>query len=271
MIMAAQMELTMSRVENTAPDLRKLAVRGPNGARDEYTDYDIRYQSVCAHCCEDELAQLNAIKSYRDFEPGQEIVAAGEVNDLLGSVVDGVVSLSITMLDGRRQTVGLMFPSDFIGRPMRSVVPYDAIALTPVRLCLYARSSFERVLQNSPALENRLLAILLDELDAAHEWMLLLGRKTPREKIATFLMMLVRRAVKPKDRLPRGDFIIELPMTREAIADYLGTTMETVSRHLNSLHRAGVIDLVDARRIRVPDVLSLLDVAAEDADGGMID
>jgi CRP/FNR family transcriptional regulator len=258
-------------VTYTLSGLRKLAVQNPNQARDKCVDCKIRHRAVCSYCSTDELAQLDAIKFYRDFVPGQEIVAAGEETEFLGSVVNGVVSLSKTMADGRRQTVGLMFPSDFIGRPMRPVAPFDAVALTPLRLCLFSRSNFERILRDSPALEKRLLEMTLDELDAAHDRMLILGRKTAQEKIATFLTALARRAAALVNESPDGGISFELPMTREAIADYLGTTLETVSRKLTGLRNAGVIDLVDARQIRVPNYLALLDVAAEDADGGMID
>jgi len=261
----------MGGSENTLIGLQKLNLRNPKGLQDRCADCTIRHRAVCSYCAPDELAQLDAVKFYRSFVPGQEIVAAGEETDFLGSVVDGVVALSKTMPDGRRQTVGLMFPSDFVGRPMRAIAPYDAVAVTPVRLCLFARSRFERILRNSSALEKRLLEMTLDELDSARDWLLLLGRKTAQEKIATFLTILARRAAALENKLPGDGLSFELPLTREAIADYLGLTIETVSRQITGLRKAGVIELADARSIRVPNYLTLLDVAGEDADGGMID
>jgi CRP/FNR family transcriptional regulator len=249
----------------------KLNPRMPGAAHDRCASCTIRHRAVCSYCGPDELAKLDAIKFYRNFVPGQEIVAAGEETDFLGSVVDGVVALSKTMADGRRQTVGLMFPSDFLGRPMRPIAPYDAVAVTPVRLCLFARSRFERALRETPVLEKRLLEMTLDELDAARDWMLLLGRKTAQEKIATFLSILARRAAALESTPLDTALKFELPLTREAIADYLGLTIETVSRQITGLRKAGVIELADARSIRVPDYLTLLDVAGEDADGGMVD
>jgi len=214
---------------------------------------------------------LDAIKAYRTYEPGQEIVAAGERTDFLGSVVDGVVSLSKTMSDGRRQMVGLMFASDFVGRPMRPIAPYDAVAVTQVRLCLFSRNRFETLLRETPSLEKRLLEMTLDELDAARDWMLLLGRKSAKEKIATFILILSRRAAHARDEIAEDGFRFELPLTREAIADYLGLTIETVSRQFTALRKSGIIELEDARHCRVPDFLALLDTAGEDADGGLID
>ena len=180
--------------ENAMSGLQKLNLRNSHELRERCADCTIRYRAVCSTCGPQELALLDAIKFYKTFEPGQEIVAAGEETDFLGSVVDGVVALSKTLVDGRRQTVGLMFPSDFVGRPMRPVAPYDAVAVTQVKLCLFTRARFERILKETPALEKRLLEMTLDELDAARDWMLLLGRKTAQEKIATFLTILARRA-----------------------------------------------------------------------------
>lgn len=251
--------------------LQKLSHRDPRELSERCADCTIRHRAVCTYCSPQELALLDAIKFYKNFEPGQEIVAAGEETDFLGSVVDGVVALSKTLVDGRRQTVGLMFPSDFVGRTMRPVAPYDAVAVTPVRLCLFTRARFERILKDTPALEKRLLEMTLDELDAARDWMLLLGRKTAQEKIASFLTILARRAAALDNKAPGDGLGFELPLTREAVADYLGLTIETVSRQITALRKSGVIELTDARNIQVPNYTALLNASGEDADGGMID
>ena len=95
------------------------------------------------------------------------------------------------------------------------------------------------------------MELALDELDAARDWMLLLGRKTAREKIATFLEMLVRRSNDPDTM----DIMIDhsLPMTRDQIANFLGLTLETVSRQLTALTREGIIAFSDRRTFRVLD------------------
>jgi len=200
---------------------------------------------------------LAGIKLFRTFDPGQEIVAAGEDAGFIATVIEGIVSLSRTMPDGRRQMVGLMFPSDFIGRPMRPVAPFDAVALTQVRLCVLVRRQFEQILHGSPALERRLLELTLDELDAAHEWMLLLGRKTAEERVASFLLLLARRAAAAEEGSGKDGLTFDLPITREAMAEYLGTTVETVSRQLTKFRQIGLIDLIEARRIRVLDYLAV--------------
>ncbi len=238
--------------------------------RERCSDCQIRHRAVCAYCGPAEIEYLDAIKSYRTFRPGEEITAVGETTDFLGSVVTGVVSLSRIMADGRRQMVGLLFPSDFIGRPMRPQAPYDAIAVTEVRLCIFSRVRFEALLRDTPSLEQRLLEMTLDELDAAREWMVLLGRKTAREKIASFFALAVRRLAAVRGARLDDRVTLELPLTREDMADYLGLTIETVSRQIGALKKEGVIELTDARHMVIPDYDALLEAAGDDADGGVI-
>ena len=123
----------------------------------------------------------------------------------------------------------------------------------------------------SPAISRRLLEMTMDELDAAREWLLILGRKTAREKIASFLAIIARRQLSLTPGGAAGAVTFDLPITREAMADYLGLTIETVSRQITALKKDGVVEFPDARRCRVPDFVDLLDAAGEDSDGGMID
>lgn len=253
-----------------SPALRKDARKDPNAAHVRCSDCQIRRRAVCSYCGPRELEFLDAIKSYRTFRPGEEIVAMGESTDFLGSVVEGCVGLSRIMADGRRQMVGLLFPSDFLGRPMRPEAPFDAVAVTDVRLCIFSRPRFETMLKETPALEQRLLEMTLDELDSAREWMVLLGRKTAREKIASFFAIAARRMAAVQALSLDDEIKVELPLTREDMADYLGLTIETVSRQIGALKKAGLIEMTDARHISIPDYDLLLEAAGDDADGGMI-
>ncbi len=232
----------------------------------ECADCPIRHRAVCSYSTPAELVHLDRAKFYESYEPGQEIVSEGQNTKVLGSIVDGVVALQKTLEDGRRQMVGLQFASDFIGRPLRPVAPYDAVAVTPVRMCLFHRSQFEDILRRNVNLERRLLELTLDELDAAREWMLLLGRKTARERLASFLMILARRkSVVEKSPVSRG-LELTLPLTREAIAEYLGLTIETVSRQFTSMRKSELIDLPDRRTVRLLDAETLSDLADVSSD-----
>jgi CRP/FNR family transcriptional regulator, anaerobic regulatory protein len=234
----------------------------------------IRHRAVCARCETDELERLNAIKYYRSYEAGQTIVWSGDRMDFVGSLVSGVATLTQTMEDGRTQMVGLLLPSDFVGRPGRAVAAYDVVATTNVVMCCFRKKPFEQMIEETPNIAHRLLQMTLDELDAAREWMLVLGRKTAREKIASLLTIFARRdsAPTPGDLpgLPGREVVFDLPLTREAMADYLGLTLETVSRQVSALKKDGVIHLKGKRHVTVPDMMRLMDEAGDDADGGFV-
>ncbi|MEQ6250005.1 transcriptional regulator FnrL [Sulfitobacter sp. HNIBRBA3233] len=226
----------------------------------------IRHRAVCARCDEDELALLESMKSYRSFAAGEPILWRGEPLEFVASLVSGVASLSKTLEDGRTQMVGLLLPSDFIGRPGRARIDFDVTATTDVTLCCFRRAPFERLVEDTPHVAQRLMELALDELDVARDWMLLLGRKTAREKIATFVLMLVRRS-QIDGQMPTR---IALPMTRDQIANFLGLTLETVSRQLNALKKEGVISFTDRRYFGIEDLASLHDATGDDADGGVL-
>jgi len=233
------------------------------------TDCPIRHRAVCARCEPTELDLLENTKYYRSFEAGQTILWSGDKMEFVASVVEGVATLSQTMEDGRTQMVGLLFPSDFIGRPGRSAAPYDVTAISDVTLCCFRRRPFEDLMVSTPHVSQRLLEMALDELDAAREWMLLLGRKTAREKIASLIAIIARRDAELKQQVGTSKALeVTLPLTREAMADYLGLTLETVSRQISALKRDGVIRLEGKRRVHILDVDGLMDETGDDTDGG---
>ncbi|MCU9850198.1 Crp/Fnr family transcriptional regulator [Defluviimonas sp. WL0024] len=233
-------------------------------------DCPIRHRAVCARCEADELAALDAIKYYRSFEAGQTLIWSGDRMDFVASVVTGVATLTQVLEDGRTQAVGLLFPSDFVGRPGRDTAPYNVIATTDLLMCCFRKKPFEELMGRTPHIGQRLLEMTLDELDAAREWMLILGRKTAREKIASLLAIVGRREASLHRRAPQGRIVFDLPLTREAMADYLGLTLETVSRQISALKRDGVIELSGKRHITIPDFDRLMEEAGDDADGGLV-
>jgi CRP/FNR family transcriptional regulator, anaerobic regulatory protein len=233
-------------------------------------DCPIRHRAVCARCESDELAELESIKYYRSYEAGQTLIWSGDRMDFVASVVTGIATLTQTLEDGRRQMVGLLLPSDFVGRPGRSTAAYDVTATTDVVMCCFRKKPFEDLMSRTPHIAQRLLEMTLDELDAAREWMLLLGRKTAREKIASLMAIIARRDATLKLKGSQGPLTFDLPLTREAMADYLGLTLETVSRQISALRKDGVIVLDGKRHVTVPDMNRLLAEAGDDSDGGFI-
>lgn len=232
----------------------------------ECGDCPIRYRAVCSRCETDELSQLNVMKTYKVYQRGEALQWAGDEMGYVGSIVKGAAVLSQTMEDGRRQMVGLLLPSDFLGRPGRETSPFDVTAAEETVVCRFKRADFEALLGSSAAVSGRLLEMTMDELEAARQWMTVLGRKTAREKVASFLAVIAGRKafLTPDGR--RTNLAFDLPLTREGIADYLGLTIETISRQFSGLKKDGVIELEGARHVRVPDYEALLAEAGDDLD-----
>ena len=206
------------------------------------------------------------MKSYKTIPAGQTITWRGDPLSHFSSIVSGIATLNRTLEDGRTQMVGLLMPSDFIGRPGRAEAEFDVTAITDVTLCRFERRPFETLVEEVPHVSQRMMEMALDELSAAREWMVLLGRKTAREKLATFLEMIVRRTTVPGQAVDQH----ALPLTREQIADFLGLTLETISRQLSALRKDGVLEFRDRRNFVVTDLAALQAATGDDADGGVI-
>jgi CRP/FNR family transcriptional regulator, anaerobic regulatory protein len=232
------------------------------------TDCPIHHRAVCSKCEGRELERLESIKKYRSFRAGETIIWRGDELPFVASVVSGVASLNKGLEDGRTQMVGLLLPSDFIGHPGRTRIEFDVVACSDVLLCCFDRRPFQQLLDEMPHISQRMIELAMDELDAARDWMLLLGRKTAGEKIATFIEMVVRRQHFERRDGIKADLV--LPLSRSDIANYLGLTLETVSRQIGQLKSNGVLEFIDKRRFRVRDMERLQQATGDDDDGGMI-
>ena len=219
----------------------------------------VRTRAICGALDSENLARINQIARQKDYRAGETIFFEGDEVNYLGNVVSGVVKLGKLLPDGRQQIVGLQFASDFLGRAFKDKATCHAEAATDVELCIFPRKPFESLLNDSHDLEDRLFANTLDELDAARDWLLLLGRQSAREKVARFLLMIARRipnigcgAVEDADAIR-----FDLPLSRADMADFLGLTIETVSRQITRLKTDSLINVEQNRTIIVPSVARL--------------
>lgn len=237
-----------------------------NSAPDRCQVCAIRHRAVCGALSEAELTRLNAISRQKTYRAGEPILDAEQEVDFFANIVNGAVKLTKILGDGRQQIVGLQFAPDFLGRAYRERSPYFAEAATDLELCIFPKNGFERLLKEIPDLELRLFQDTLNELDAARDWMLLLGRKTASEKVASFLEMIARRVPMIGCSHSHGGETVtfQLPLSRAEIADYLGLTTETVSRQVGKLKSAGIIRLHATREVSVLDLDRLREIASID-------
>ncbi|RVQ69397.1 cyclic nucleotide-binding domain-containing protein [Croceicoccus ponticola] len=215
----------------------------------------IRNRAICSELEFSELEVLNAIGHRRQLVAGEQLIWEGEDAVLVANVIEGVLKLSNSMEDGREQIVGLVYPTDFIGRPFGATTPYGVEALTDARVCVFARRDFDSFARQHPRLEHKLLERTLAELDRTRAWMLLLGRKSAEERLATFLLEVSQRLEPETCSAPDNarQAAFELPFSRQQVGDVLGLTIETVSRQFTKLKRDGVIDLPSRRSVEIVD------------------
>jgi CRP/FNR family transcriptional regulator len=149
---------------------------------------------------------------------------------------------------------GFLFVSDMIGLAEDEVYSYSCEAVTKLSLCRFPRRRLQSFFERYPALERRMLEIATNELAAAQDQMVLLGRKTAQEKLASFLYLLACRSER------RGDSsgAMVLPMTRSDIGDHLGLTTESVSRQFTQFRKQGIIQLETAHMVRILDHAGLI-------------
>lgn len=209
----------------------------------------IRELSLCGALEEHEIGDIAAITTGVELDHGDPLFDEGEPARHVFSVTSGAVKVYKLLADGRRQMTGFLFPGDFLGLADEETYVYSAEAVTRSKLCRFPRRQLQVLLERYPRMERRLLTMASHELAAAQEQMLLLGRKTAREKIASFLLMLSRRAeLRGLEANP-----VEVPMSRNDIGDYLGLTTETVSRTFTQLKHGGHIRLLPGGRVELID------------------
>ena len=221
----------------------------------------VRNRAICGALSDDELALVNKKAHHLHIDAGQVLSWEGDESLLVATVMSGVLKLSNVLEDGREQIVGLVYPSDFVGRPFVEKSSQTVTAMTDAHLCVFRRSEFDDFSKEFPKLERKLLDQTLSELDRAREWMVLLGRKTAPEKIASFLLEMSERLAESGCAAVTVLDHFHLPLGRQQIADVLGLTIETVSRQLTQMRKDDIIALPDRRSVTILDRERLREVA----------
>ena len=181
------------------------------------------------------------------FSRNEEIFAEEEEADFVYQVISGAVRDVRILSDGRRQIGAFHLPGDVFGLECGDLHRYSAEAVVDSEVALVRRSVLEKAAEADGGAARRLWAITSGDLQRLQDHMLLLGRKSAVERVASFLMAMAERG--------RAGEPIDLPMARADIADYLGLTIETVSRTLTQLERDRAISMSGSRHIVLHDRL----------------
>ncbi|WP_340314409.1 Crp/Fnr family transcriptional regulator [Rhizorhabdus argentea] len=217
-------------------------------------DCAVRDQALCGSLTDAELSSLNRLGRRRRVQRNETIAWAGEENIVCANLLSGVLKLGATTADGGEQIVGLLYPADFVGRPFAEQVDFSITALTDAELCVFPRAPFEQMLGDHRRMERLLLERALAALGDARARMVSLARGSAAAKVAGFLLDMADRAKATGCRAaPGGPLTFDLPLARGEMAAVLGLTIETVSRQMTALKRAGTIALPGARAVTILD------------------
>lgn len=225
---------------------------------------EARHGGICAALSGTQLKELNKY-SKQSSVPKDTVLRRDEENtETYSNILAGVVKLITLLPDGRQQIVGLQFAPDFLGRPYLSQSDIIAEAATDTKLCSFPKSVLERFIEDVPEMNHLLHVQHIRELDQAREWMLTLGRKTAAEKVASFLLLVATNIDPEREEDDHIEF--QIPLKRADIADFLGLSIETVSRQLTKLREQGIINIVKGRMIDVPSISRLQTIAESAKD-----
>ncbi len=220
----------------------------------------VRHSSVCDAIPDTALIRLGSTAIGGVARPGAIFIEEGDPATSFFNITSGTARLYKLMPDGRRQITGFANGGNFLGLAVSEDYAFSAEAIDTVRYCRFPRSRLRALMRDFPLMEEQLLKVASTELVAAQEQMLLLGRKSARERVASFL--IARSHVDAASLLTVNGFV--LPMVRGDIADYLGLTIETVVRTMKKLRDEGLIEVTNTQDVVIRDRPSLQCLA----DGG---
>lgn len=219
----------------------------------------VRDHSLCAGMDPHELIRIAEKTDQLDALPGQALFYEGDPARNFFTIRKGVVRLVRTFPDGRRSIVGFLHGGDFFGGGFgRAAYAATAEAVTPLEYCRISVSDLQTLTKEHPSLSQQMSAMAADRLYAADDHIVLLARKTAQEKVAAFLLASSEWAGQANQ--------FDLPMARSDIADYLGLTIETVSRTLTKLTEMGVIALPTPQHVSLLNRLDLRALARPEAE-----
>lgn len=213
---------------------------------------------------QDLFLEIFAAAPTRDLEPGEVIISAGEPATQVFNILSGVLRVTRTGTDGRRQVLAFLFRDNFVGLTATDTYFFSVEAVTPARVACCPRRQLDLRLAQDPQAQRAFLNMMFRVVEDMLDVVFSLGQRTAIERLAVFLLYL-RHWRRLTDSLAddTGSRLqeIQVPMSREDIADFLGLKKETVSRSFRDLEERGLIRRLDTYRIRVDDLAGLRQLA----------
>lgn len=197
------------------------------------------------------------------LEAREPLFRQGDPAKHVFTVTSGTARLVRVLADGRQAAIGFRFGGDILGYTVGEEYAFGAEALTPVSVCRMERKRLEAMLKRYPVLERRFRELAAQELADSQDHILALGRFTAEERVAAFLMTLIEA----QERRGHAGPVFDLPATRADIGEFLGLTLETVSRAISAFRKRGWLKLHGHSGIELLDRTRLRLLASGESDG----
>ena len=203
-----------------------------------------RFRGICSCLNNEQLSEVSRSVQHAHYSKGKEVISFNEEANKIYNIVNGSIRQYKILSDGRRQIVGFLFSGDFLGIPYEEKFSYYADTIEDTCLCVFSRQNFESYLVKFPVFEKEVLKKTSLKLSDSFEQNMLLGKKNAREKLATFLILLLKVQKNSKNETN----LFKIPMTREDIADYLGLRTETTCRMFTEFCTKDLIGFTDKNK-----------------------
>jgi len=214
---------------------------------------EIRSYSFCRCLKDDQLNIFSKISSEKEFKNKQTVFLQEEESKNLYNITQGNIKIYKLLRDGRIQIIGFLYPGDFFGSYKKGKYNYSAESIGDVKLCVFKQEVLDNYLEKNMNLAKELLHMTSHELTLAQDRIGVLGKLNANQRMAAFIL----NVSKQRARIGWQDNPISLPMMRQDIADYLGLTLETVSREFTKLKTSNLIKVLSSSQIYLRDKASL--------------
>jgi len=216
----------------------------------------IRPYSFCRCLPDEKLKVFSSISKEKEFINKETIFLQQENATNLYNITKGNVKIYRLLSDGRIQIIGFLYPGDFFGSYKQERYNYSAESIGEVRACVFNQEYLDDYLEKNMQLALELLHMTSHELTLAQDRMGVLGKMNANERVARFILNISDQ----RARIGWQNNPVSLPMTRQDIADYLGLTLETVSREITRFKTANLIKLMNSKQIFIVDKEKLAQV-----------
>lgn len=247
------MNLRIHPRHEEAPGVLRHEVANAHGVRHGCDACLVRHLAVCTALPDEHARKLETLAGDVKLHAGQMLAREGDARRYVFTVTSGALRRFRTLPDGRRLVAGFIMPGDFIGFSIGPKYRHSIEAITDSLLCAVSHKDMETLCGSFPGLEHELYQRACADLDATRNNLMSLARMTPLERLAGFLLDMADK----RRRQGQDPAVVVLPMTRTDIADYLGLTVETVSRSFTRLRREALIATDDPHTVQLLDLKKL--------------